>query len=199
MKKTKLPLILLIIFVLFWIILGITPYDRYLWFIENAILLIFLIVLITTYNHFQFSNISYILIFLFAILQTIGAHYTYALVPFDFITQLFEFERNNYDRLVHFSFGLLLAYPFRELLIRTSGIKHNFWSYLLPIGIVFALGAVYEIIEWLFAILHNPQATHLFLNSQGDEWDAQMDMLLAGVGSCIAMIITKLFQKKEYL
>ena len=121
----KLPLIYLILFLIFWIVLAIDPISRKMWLVENVLLIIFLLVLIFTYKWFKFSNTSYTLILLFSILQTIGAHYTYSLVPFDFITNLFGFERNHFDRLVHFSFGFLLAYPFREFLLRKEELKYN--------------------------------------------------------------------------
>lgn len=197
--KDKYPIYLLSIFAIIWIILAINPIDRFMWFVENAILLVFLTILISTFKYFRFSNISYTLIFIFAIFQSIGAHYTYSLVPFDFVTNLFGFERNHYDRVIHFSFGLLLSYPFREFVIRTSNLRTKFWTYYFPVEMAFATGAVYEIIEWLFAISSDPSAGHAFLGSQGDVWDAQMDMFLAGMGSIVTMSITYIFTKFKKL
>lgn len=195
MNKNNYPKILLVIFFIFWTILAIEPNFRFMWLVENTILIIFLLILIFSYRYFKFSNTSYTLFFVFAILQTIGAHYTYALVPFDWFTNFFEFERNHYDRVVHFSFGLLLSYPFREFLIRTSNLRTKFWTYYFPIEMAFATGAFYEIIEWFFAVSSDPSAGHAFLGSQGDIWDAQMDMFLAGFGSIITMFIVFIFSK----
>ena len=180
---------LLIIFSIYWIIMAFNVHERYMWFIENVLMFIFLTIILITYRKFKFSALSYTLFFLFLILQTIGAHYTYRFVPFDWVTNTFHFERNNYDRLVHFSYGFLLAFPIRELFIKITNTK-NILSFLIPIQWALGTGALYEIIEWLFAILSNEGESNAFLGSQGDIWDAQADMALAGLGALIAMIIT---------
>jgi putative membrane protein len=93
-----------------------------------------------------------------------------------------------YDRLVHFCFGFLLFYPIREVFLRLSKTK-GFWGFWFPIELTFALAAIYEIIEWLAAIIVDPAAGLAFLGSQGDIWDAQKDMLLAGLGALLASFI----------
>ncbi len=198
MKKDNLLLIYLVSFSVFWIILALDPLYRYMWFIENVILIICLTGLIVSYKWFKFSTLSYTLILIFIILQTIGAHYTYALVPIDWFTNFFGFERNHYDRIVHFSFGFLLAIPFREFLIKTSEIKNKLWTYYVPVEMVFGTSAVYEIGEWFFAVSSDAEAGHAFLGSQGDVWDAQTDMFLAGLGAVCSMLtifIIALFYK----
>ncbi len=202
MKKNIFSLILLSIFTIIWIFLAINPSYRTPWIVENVILIVFLAILILSYRKFQFSNISYFMIFIFAILQTIGAHYTYAEVPIGFWLQnMFDFSRNHYDRIAHFCFGFLLAYPFREFMNRTSELRTRFWTYYFPVEMAFASGAVYEIIEWLFAVFSGDQNLgDQFLGHQGDIWDAQIDMFLAGIGAMIAMGITYIcncFKKKK--
>ncbi len=187
--SNKYALFLLIIFSIYWIIMAFNVHERYMWFIENVLMFIFLTIILVTYRKFKFSALSYTLFFLFLILQTTGAHYTYEFVPFDWITNTFHFERNNFDRLVHFSYGFLLAFPIRELFIKITNTK-NILSFLIPIQWALGTGALYEIIEWLFAILSNEGESNAFLGSQGDIWDAQADMALAGLGAFITMIIT---------
>jgi putative membrane protein len=94
-----------------------------------------------------------------------------------------------YDRLVHFCFGFLVAYPVREVFIRISRAR-GFWNYYLPVELTLAFSAIYEIIEWIAAISAGPQAGIAFLGAQGDIWDAQKDMLMAGLGALLAMAIT---------
>lgn len=198
--KKNYPIFLLAVFLIFAIVMGIEPKYRYVWFVENIILLIFIPILIISYKYFKFSNTSYTLIFLFVILQTIGAHYSYAEVPFGFITNLLGFKRNNYDRLVHFMFGFLLAYPIREFFVKTSKIKNKFWSYFVPIMVGFSLGSIYEILEWIAAItILKPVSSNaaLFLGAQGDVWDAQKDMALVGFGFILSVIITFLKSLKK--
>jgi putative membrane protein len=122
-------------------------------------------------------------------LHVVGSHYTYAEVPFgDVLKDWFNSDRNMYDRLVHFSFGLLLAYPIREVFMRVAKVK-GFWSYYFPIDLVLAFSCTYELIEWWSARNVDPAAGLAFLGSQGDVWDAQKDMGIAGLGSIIAMLV----------
>ncbi len=100
-----------------------------------------------------------------------------------------------YDRLVHFSFGFLLAYPIREMFMRIVHVK-GFWSYYLPFDLTGAFSAAYEIIEWITARNVSPEAGLAFLGSQGDIWDAQKDMLMALIGAFIAMTIVALINMK---
>jgi putative membrane protein len=119
-----------------------------------------------------------------------GAHYTYAKVPFGFyLSEIFDISRNHFDRIVHFSFGLLLTYPIRELLIRYAKLR-GFFSYYLPVDVVLACSGFFEIIEWILVLGVNPELGDAYLGTQGDIWDAQKDMTLATIGSVVAMLIT---------
>ena len=124
MNRTKLLLGLVLWYGLLWTVLAIAPRDRQDWFLENLLALAAIVTLVTTYRRFQFSTVSYLLITAFFSLHAIGAHYTYAEVPFGFWLQhAFGLARNPFDRLVHFGYGLLLAFPLRELLVRLAGVK----------------------------------------------------------------------------
>jgi putative membrane protein len=118
-------------------------------------------------------------------LHTIGGHYTFEQVPFDIITNLFNFSRNNFDRIAHFTVGFY-AYPIAEILYRKSLVKSKTILFLFPIFTIFTVAAGYEIIEWIYASLSNPAAGSVFLGSQGDIWDAQKDMLSDALGSLLA-------------
>lgn len=82
-----------------------------------------------SYKRLVLSRISYTLIFLFLCLHAVGAHYTYTEVPYDawfgtvagkMLNEVMGWERNHFDRLVHFSYGLLLAYPVREMFLHRT-------------------------------------------------------------------------------
>ena len=170
-----------------WVVTAINPLYPRDWFLENILVFIYSILLIVTYRRFQFSNLSYALFVVFLSLHLVGAHYTYSETPFGFWMQdWFSFERNHYDRLVHFSFGLLIVYPFREVLLRVSGVKSS-WSYSLSVTVVLAFSAIYEVIEAVVAMIVSPDLGSAYLGTQGDEWDAQKDSLLAFAGSVMAM------------
>jgi putative membrane protein len=199
---TRYKWFLLALFVVAWLWAAYEPkyYDG--WILENYLVFIFVPIILIAGYYFRLSNVSYTLITIFMILHVIGSHYTYAEVPFGYTLQNWlGAERNMYDRLVHFSFGFLLAYPIREIFMRLSRVK-GVWSYYFPIDLAGAFSAIYEIIEWIAARNVDPAAGLAFLGSQGDIWDAQKDMLLAILGSVIAMlivfIINAIFNKNHW-
>ncbi len=182
-------LFLALVFALVWIWAAIHPVYPHDWLMENVLVLIFVPLILISGRYFKLSNVSYTLITAFMILHVIGSHYTYAEVPFGYTLQAWLGEsRNMYDRLVHFSFGLLLAYPMREIFVRITRAR-GFWGFYLPLDIVLSFSAVYEIIEWLTAANVDSAAGIAFLGAQGDIWDAQKDMLMAGIGALSAMLI----------
>jgi putative membrane protein len=186
--------------VVLWIALAISPNDRSDWLLENVLLIAGAIVLVATRRALPLSGVSYTMILLFLCLHIIGAHYTYAEVPYDAafrrltghsFNELVGWKRNNYDRVVHFSYGLLLAYPIRELFLRVANVR-GFWGYFLPLDLTMSTSMLYELIEWLSAIWFGGDLGTAFLGSQGDEWDAQKDMALASLGALITMTATAL-------
>lgn len=180
-----------------WVITAINPLYPRDWLIENLLVFIYGGLLIFTYSRFKFSNFSYALFSLFLSLHLIGAHYTYSETPLGFWLQpVFGFERNHYDRIVHFSFGLLIAYPFREILLRQAQVKRQ-WSYFLAVTVVMAFSAFYEVMEGAVAMLVSPELGSAYLGTQGDEWDAQKDSFLAFSGAIIAMLLCRLFFRQS--
>ena len=180
---------LLISFVIVWIWAAINPLFPHDWLLENYLVFISVPLILLSARYFKLSDTSYGLITLFMILHVIGSHYTYAEVPFgDTLQTWLGASRNMYDRLVHFSFGFLLAYPIHEMFLRVARAK-GFWSYFLPIDLTLSFSALYEVIEWISVEMVDPEAGIAFLGSQGDVWDAQKDMGLAGLGALIAMLV----------
>jgi putative membrane protein len=174
----------------FWVLTGISPVDRRDWLLENFLVVVSALVLIVTYRRFPLSDVSYVLITVFMTLHSIGAHYTYAQVPLGaWVKEAFHQTRNHYDRLVHFSFGLMLAYPAREVFLRIANAR-GFWAYYLPLDVTLALSAMYEIMESWFAQIIGPGLGDAWLGTQGDIWDAQKDMTAALTGAILCMGIT---------
>jgi putative membrane protein len=199
------PLALLVLFLLYAIAWGIHPVERKDWMLENALTLLFVAFLVITYRRLPFSNISYTLIFIFMCLHTMGAHYTYSLVPYnEWSSHLFGRplnrmlhlgDRNYFDRLVHFCFGFLLAYPIRELFMRVAGAR-GFWGYYLPLDLTMSFSMVYELIEWAAAVGFGGDLGVAYVGAQGDIWDAQKDMALASLGALISMCVVALVNWK---
>jgi putative membrane protein len=181
---------MLIWLVLLWVVTAIEPFDRRDWLLENLLVFLYGFLLLITYRRFAFSNLSYGLFTVFLSLHLVGAHYTYAETPIGYwLQELFDLQRNHYDRIVHFCFGLLIAYPFRELLLRAAGVRKS-WSYLLAVTLVLAFSGIYEIIEAIVAEIVSPELGSAYLGTQGDEWDSQKDVFEAFVGAVAAMTIT---------
>jgi putative membrane protein len=134
--------------------------------------------------------------FCLIVLHTIGGHFTFERVPFDWITQLFGFERNHYDRLAHFSVGFY-AYPIAEILLMKKMVRSRAVLYLFPIFTIFAVASGYEIIEWWYAISADPSAGAAVLGSQGDVWDAQKDMLADALGAVLATVVFAMLNRKQ--
>ncbi|WP_351087993.1 DUF2238 domain-containing protein [Shewanella sp. S1-49-MNA-CIBAN-0167] len=198
MKHKKYFLILSIIFAIECLVLSISPYDRADWALENVLVVVSVILIAISYKKCPLSRVSYGFIFVFMSLHEIGSYYTYSNVPYDaFLTSYFNFSlnenmgwtRNNFDRLIHLLYGLLLAYPIRELYCRIAGMK-GFWSYLAPLNLIMATSMLYELVEWGAAEAFGGDIGMAYLGTQGDIWDAHKDMALASLGALIAMAIT---------
>lgn len=180
-----------------WIVTAINPLYPRDWLIENLLVFFYAVLLIASYRRFAFSNLSYALFTLFMTLHLIGAHYTYSEVPFgSWVQSLFELERNHYDRLVHLCFGLLIAYPFREILLRKAQVKPAY-SYFLAVCVVMTFSSGYEMLESAVAMVVSPELGMAYLGTQGDVWDAQKDSSLAFIGSIVAMFSTWWLDKRE--
>jgi putative membrane protein len=202
-RRSRLPIstwlaILGGLFAVEFALLAIGPHSRSDWLLENALSVLAVAGIALSHRRFQFSRISYLLMFVFLALHEIGAHYTYALVPYDAACQrwfgfspdaLLGFERNHFDRAVHFLYGLLLAYPIREFFLRVADVR-GFWGYFLPLDLTMSTSMIYELIEWGAAELFGGDLGQAYLGTQGDGWDAHKDMALASLGAVIAMLIT---------
>lgn len=185
--KLKLPHILLGLYIVWFGAMAVHPFSRQVWFAENLPIVIIVLALVSTYRLFRFSDTSYLMMSALVFMHTAGGHYTFERVPFGFVTDLFGFTRNHFDRIAHFSVGFY-AYPIAELIYRKGYTASRGLLAFTGITAIFTVAAVYEIIEWWYAASADPAAGIAFLGSQGDIWDAQKDMLADGLGSICASI-----------
>lgn len=186
---------LLAVFLAIFIALGIDPATRSDWLLENALTVAALIWLIWSYRRLPLSNLACGLLFVFGVLHEIGSHYQYSDVPYDHwfaaisggqsLDAMLGFERNQYDRLVHFLYGLLITPVAAEVMAARVRLR-GFWLFLLPVTFVMSHSLIYELIEWFAASIFGGEIGQAYLGTQGDVWDAQKDMFLATVGSLIA-------------
>lgn len=167
---------------------AVAPYDRSVWWAENIPVMIVVGMLVWLSRLYRFSNISYVLMSVFIVLHTIGGHYTFERVPFGWITDLFGFERNHYDRMAHFSVGFY-AYAVAEVLMTRRLVRTRWIVSLFPIFTIATVAGLYEIFEWQYAARADPTAGIAVLGSQGDIWDAQKDILADTLGALLVMML----------
>lgn len=166
-------------FALFWASCFAGTTDLANWYIENILVVLFIPVLAFSYSHFRFSNLSYVCFFFFLCLHTYGAKYAYADNPLgSWLQSRLHLHRNPYDRIVHTSFGLLMVYPIRDLLVRKARLK-PFMAWLLPVEMILSLAGLFELVEWSIADVFFPAHGKNYVGTQGDIWDAQKDMVVA--------------------
>ncbi len=169
---------------------GIAPRDFSIWLIENLLVFFFVGILVFTHRRFAFSNLSYLLIAIFLSLHAIGTNTGYAHSAIgDWLKSALELRRNYYDRLIHFSFGLLLAYPIREFLARTAGLSKRAADWY-AVSVIMAASTMFEVLEWNVAEIVSPGTGPDWLGAQGDEWDSHLDMLVALIGATITVLVT---------
>lgn len=193
--RYRFPLALLGAYAAFWTALALRPWYREDWLLENVLVFIALPVLVATAPRLRFTNATYGALCAFLVLHAIGAHYTYSLVPYDdwaraigggTLNGIFGWERNHYDRLVHFAYGLLVT-PAAVELFRAVAPPRGPWRVLLPVLFVMSHSTIYELVEWSAAVVFGGDLGAAYLGTQGDPWDAQRDMALATLGSVVTI------------
>lgn len=200
-KENMLIKVYLLIFLVIWAYTFFFTTDVANWITENVLTILFIAGLSLSYKKFRFSDLSYTLIFVYILMHIYGAMYTYAENPLGYwIKDTLGLARNHYDRMVHFSFGFLLAYPMRDYF--KNWFDWPVWvCWVLPAEITMSFSGVYEIIEWLVADVFFPSEGTAYLGTQGDVWDAQKDMGLAFSGAILMMLLAstakKLFAAKS--
>ncbi|MYL83801.1 DUF2238 domain-containing protein [Desulfovibrio aerotolerans] len=179
------PEVLAATFLVFFAILGVSPASRAVWWAENIPVMAVFLFFVVASRWFRFSNPGYALMAVWLFLHTIGGHYTFANVPFGFVTDLFGFSRNHFDRMAHFAVGFY-AFALAEYLWRRR-LAHPVVIAVFSVTVIMAVACAYEIIEWWYAVAEGGEAGVEFLGSQGDVWDAQKDMLADTLGALLAV------------
>ena len=182
-------------YALLWVLAAIEPYNRFDWLLENVLVFVGVGIILVSYRAAPLSNLSYGLIALFLAMHIVGSHYTYSLAPPGFwLGDALDLDRNHYDRVVHFCFGLLLAYPVRETLARAVTLS-GYWPAVLVFALLVAASNLYEMIEWAAAEVISPEAAMAFLGTQGDDFDAQKDTAMAAAGAIVGLAATAALQQ----
>lgn len=194
-RGARYPLSLLALLGAWCLALGIAPHYRQDWLLENALVFVSVPLLVLTYRNLRFSNAAYTCIFVFFALHEVGAHYTYSLVPYDAwsealvgtsIDTLLGWERNQFDRAVHFLYGVLMA-PAAVELFDAKAPPTGIWRFLMPLFFMNSHAVIYETVEWLAAEAFGGELGAAYLGTQGDVFDAQKDMALAFAGATVTI------------
>ncbi len=195
LTRNKLTLLLTALLLIYWIYGWFNCIDLQDWIIENLLVVICLAILVVSRKWHRLSDLSYLCIFLFIMLHLYGAFYAYTQNALGgWLQNRFNLWRNPYDRIVHFSFGLLMAYPFREILINRFKVSARA-SWLLPVEVAFTLGTIFELIEWGVSVVTTKETGETYVATQGDVWDAHKDIALAASGAAVCMLITFIGQR----
>ena len=187
------PNLVLFLVVLPWIIWSAWhPHDRLTWWLEvTPVFIGFIALAIGARKGWRFSTFVLGWIGLHMVLLLVGGHYTYARTPLgDWMKDWFGFARNHYDRIGHLFQGIVPALITREILIRNAVFARRGWLHFTVISFCLAFSACYELVEWAAALL-SAEASESFLGTQGDPWDTQTDMFLAGLGSLVSLFLLK--------
>ena len=175
------------------------PFDRFIWWLEVSPALIAAVILLLTRRRFRLTPLTYGLILLHCIILMVGGHYTYAEVPlFDWLAEVFNWSRNNYDKLGHFAQGFVPAIVAREILLRNEVVVGRYWLWFIVISICLAISAFYELVEWWVALLTGT-AADAFLSLQGYVWDTQADMAWALFGAVAALALLSRWHDRQLL
>jgi putative membrane protein len=187
------------------VLASIAPLDWSSYLLHQLGTLLFLALILVAYRYWYISSRSYVLAVIFLFIRIIGARYLYSYVPYDDWTQqlfgvqlgeFFGWQRNMYDRLVHFSYGLLLF----NAMVESAKFIFKIRSVKLLIAIALMMNMssslLYELIEWGIATTLSPEAAEAYNGQQGDIWDAHKDMALALLGGLIAAAMV-LFQTRK--
>ncbi len=175
--------------VIFAVTLVFTPESKLNWLLEVGPGVAGMIALAVTYRRLPMSRFIYIAVFVHILVLVYGGFYTYAKAPLgEWLREAFHLSRNNYDKVGHFAFGFFPVFVLREVLLRVTKLERGGWLTFLLISTIMGFAAAYELIEWWSALLLDPAGGDTFLGSQGDIWDAQKDMLWAGVGAVTGLL-----------
>jgi len=177
---------------------GMNPKDQFTWFLEVVPALIGFILIVFTYKKFPLTPLLYTLILIHMVILMVGGHYTYAEVPlFDWIKEVLDQSRNNYDKVGHFAQGFIPAVLAREILLRKEIVHGSkIWLNYIIVSIVLAFSAFYELIEWWVALATGEDA-EAFLGTQGYMWDTQSDMMYALIGAITALLLLSHLHDKQ--
>ena len=171
------------------IVSGIAPKDRLTWLLEVIWVIVAIPIIALNWRQFPLTRLLCWLMVAHALVLIYGGTYTYAETPLGFwLRDVFDFQRNPWDRVGHLMQGFVPAILARELLLRCTPLRRGGWLVYLVLAACLSFSALFELIEWWAALIYGADAD-AFLATQGDVWDTQWDMFLCLVGAALSLLL----------
>lgn len=191
MTNPKLPLSLAAVMLIIFVATFFTsPEGKLNWLLEVGPGLVGMIALAITWKRFPMTPLIYVMVFIHICILVYGGYYTYAKAPLgEWAKVTFDMSRNNYDKIGHFAFGFFPVIILREVLLRRTKLERGGWFTFILINVILGFAALYELFEWAAALVMDPAGGDAFLGTQGYVWDAQSDMLYAGIGAILGLLV----------
>jgi putative membrane protein len=196
-KTRRTPAVLLAVVLVALVLTGIDPYSHLTWLLETFWVILGVPLVLLTWRRFPLTTLLCCLLALHALVLIMGGYHTYARTPLGYWLQdLFDLDRNPYDRIGHFLQGFVPAILVREILVRRSPLAGSRWLAPLTVSVCLAFSAFFEMIEWWAAVAGGSAADD-FLATQGDIWDTQWDMFTALVGAIVSLALLSRYHDRQ--
>ncbi|WP_230657025.1 DUF2238 domain-containing protein [Psychrobacter sp. I-STPA10] len=178
---------------------SIKPLEWSSYLLHQAGTVIVLIGLLLAYRYLAVKTSSFVLACGFLWVHIIGARYLYSYVPYDDwlhtifgikLNDIMGWQRNMYDRLVHFSYGLLLFAVMRDVTRCLFPTLNSKQCIAIVLMVNMSSSMLYELFEWGIAIGLSPEDAERYNGQQGDMWDAHKDMALALLGGIVGLCVS---------
>lgn len=171
--------------------------DRVNWFLDAGWVAVGLPLLLYSRRYFTLTSLLYWLFAIHAIVLVSGGYWTYEKNPLGlWLQQIFQTERNHYDRFGHFMQGFVPAIAFRELYSRCSPLAGSKWLGYFSVVSCIAFSALFELLEWRATVMAGEEGGE-FLGHQGDIWDAQWDMTWAIAGATLSLMLLSRWHDRQ--
>jgi putative membrane protein len=171
--------------------------DRVNWFLDAGWVAVGLPLLLYSRRYFTLTSLLYWLFAIHAIVLVSGGYWTYEKNPLGiWLQQIFQTERNHYDRFGHFMQGFVPAIAFRELYSRCSPLAGSKWLGYFSVVSCIAFSALFELLEWRATVMAGEEGGE-FLGHQGDIWDAQWDMTWAIAGAILSLMLLSRWHDRQ--
>lgn len=172
--------------------------------LHDSLAVIGLVGLYFAWRRYRLPLRSWCLVLLFLSVHEVAAHWLYSAVPYDDwtravfgveVSEVFGWERNHFDRLVHFVYGACAVGVLAPLFREWTGRAWR-WCVLRSLEIVLWTSALYELFEWVVAQVLAPDIAESYNGQQGDPWDPHRDIAMALLGAVVVGVVILIARRR---